>query len=121
MTLVQMAATRRHFCAGKQHYDTHFFVFTDRNASTGAVSDAGVTFIHKQRLGWPRDSDDRYSWLIEVQPLPLACYMHRQARRDPCKNLAAVQPRALTCTAASIHEFKPIPKPNPASSNRLQS
>ena len=70
MTLAQMAATRRHFCAGKQHYDTHMFVFTDRNASTGAVSDAGVTFIHKQRLGWPRDSDDRYSWLIEVRPSP---------------------------------------------------
>ena len=66
MTLAQMAATRRHFCAAKPNYRTHFFVFTDHNASTGAMPGSDVTFVHKQRLGWPRDSDDRYSWLLEV-------------------------------------------------------
>ena len=69
LTLAQMAATRRHFCAAKPHYRTHFFVFTDHNASTGAVSGGDITFVHKRRLGWPRDSDDRYSWLLEVPPM----------------------------------------------------
>ncbi len=74
MTLAQMAATRRHFCAAKPHYRTHFFVFTDHNASTGAVADGDVTFVHKQRRGWPRDSDDRYSWLLEVRSMLRAVF-----------------------------------------------
>ncbi len=71
-----MAATRRHFCAGKPHYRAHFFVFTDHNASTGAVPGADVTFVHKRRLGWPRDSDDRYSWLLEVCSMLVAVFCH---------------------------------------------
>ena len=60
----QVAATRQHFCPSKP-YEAHYFVFTDRNASA-APSSADVTFIRKVPQGWPRDSDDRYTWFIEV-------------------------------------------------------
>ena len=61
----QVDATRRHFCAGRP-YSAHYFVFTDRDAS--AAADApDLTFVRKVPQGWPRDSDDRYSWFIEVR------------------------------------------------------
>ena len=61
----QVAATRRHFCPGKP-YEVHYFVFTDRDASA-APSGADLTFIRKAAQGWPRDSDDRYTWFIKVR------------------------------------------------------
>ena len=60
----QVAATRRHFCIGRA-YAAHYFVFTDRNASE-AADRPDLTFIRKVPQGWPRDSDDRYSWFVEV-------------------------------------------------------
>lgn len=67
----QIAATQRHFCVDKP-YSVHNFVFTDQftDAGTGVSANSSVTLIYKQSQGWPRDSDDRYTWLGEVRTLP---------------------------------------------------
>ena len=63
----QVDATRRHFCLGKP-YSAHYFVFTDRDASA-AADRPDLTFIRKVPQGWPRGSDDRYTWFVEVRTL----------------------------------------------------
>ena len=65
LALRQVDATRRHFCVSRPH-TAHYFVFTDRNASA-APDRPDVTFIRKVPQGWPRDSDDRYAWFVEVR------------------------------------------------------
>lgn len=61
----QMAATERHFCPHSP-VSSHYFVFVDRDAAEQPVSNSSVTFIGKQRMGWPRDSDERYTWIHEA-------------------------------------------------------
>ena len=67
LAMKQVAATEAHFCVG-QPYTVHSFVFTDQFNDTSAASNTSVTFIPKKSQGWPRDSDERFTWLGEVRP-----------------------------------------------------
>lgn len=69
LALRQLAATERHFCSNRP-YSSHYFIFVDRDAADQPASNSSVTFLGKPRQGWPRDSDDRYTWLSEVQAWP---------------------------------------------------
>ena len=67
LAMEQVAATERHFCVG-QPYSVHSFVFTDQMNDTNAALNFSVTYIFKKSQGWPRDSDERFTWLGEVRP-----------------------------------------------------
>lgn len=68
LALRHQAATERHFCVDRP-YSGHYFIFVDRDAADQPPSNSSVTFIGKPRQGWPRDSDDRYTWMAEVHTL----------------------------------------------------
>ena len=69
LAMRHLAATERHFCVDRPH-SGHYFVFVDRDAADQPPSNSSVTFIGKPRQGWPRDSDDRYTWMAEVRGWP---------------------------------------------------
>ena len=56
---------QEHFC-WDHVYGVHYFVFVDANMTAEAPPDPSITLISKTRQGWPRDSDDRYTWLHQV-------------------------------------------------------
>ncbi len=83
-----MDATRRHFCVGRADA-VHYFVFTDRNVSV-AVDRPYLTFIRKVPQGWPRDSDDRYTWFVEVCVLLRDCCGRTRFASDPAWGCSGV-------------------------------
>lgn len=68
------ASSDKYFCASKRHLvQVDYILFSDTTTETSPPS----TVIYKKKMGWPKDSDQRYAFIIDhAEELQLHSYTY---------------------------------------------